>query len=440
MSQIVKSSNGGVLPAEETKRLWQLSPIQKVFLDAHPRDYNHYNQSFLLQTKSRIPGDRILASAKAVAQRHEMLRARYQRDSEGEWWQYISDDDIAHSCFEHHNVNSVYEMQALVQQRQRSFTIELGSLFAVDVFDAPDVEQVVLFSAHHLVTDLVSWCTIWHEMEEWLRGSPISTSTDSFKQWCIAQQRNSQVPLLSDLLPFTPRPANFAYWGLAANQNETENYEQFKETLGADATSRLLAAAQGLLDCDVSDMLVAAIDSSFLTVFNDREAPAIYLEGHGREGVNWPKKHDMSATVGWFTTLHPRQLLHDPSRSFRDSVALAKQVREQIPENGRRYFASKCHNSNLSMVNEDIEILLNYAGRFQQLEGEASLFTKPTGPIEEIIVSQWSPNTQHLGLIEVTVAISEGRMVIKVDVNKRMKHQEKLVQWFKLFRESLVKF
>ncbi|KAL4910481.1 hypothetical protein BDW74DRAFT_171946 [Aspergillus multicolor] len=117
---------------------------------------------------------------------------------------------------------------------------------------------------------------------------------------------------------------------------------------------------------------------------------------------------DLSETVGWFTTIYP--------------VQTSKRCRYLSPA-GRETF--KDHSK--------VEVLLNYAGVYQQLESDESLLC-----LEGVsCLDLESPRTRRISLVEFNIDVHLGRLMISCTFHRQMKHQVLLHRWMTLFGDAL---
>ena len=418
----------------ETDAGWMLSPIQKMFFNANLQGYNHFNQSFVLKMREHFSAARIQEALLAVVKRHAMLRARFRcRPSDGVWEQYTCGFDPSAVVFETHEFLVKTEIDNKAQGRQRTLDVQQGPLFAADLFQNHHEGQVLLLSAHHLIIDLVSWRVIWRDFHDALQGKTLVKVAMSFQQWCKLQQQEGLSLKPAEVLPFAVSQPQFGYWGLRPEENLRGDIQAIMQTVDANSTSLLLSKSNEAFRTDIVDILVGILYYSFRTSFNDRETPAIYSEGHGREPIGG-EAYDVSDTVGWFTTFHPLQLTLASGDDAVDAIQAAKRVREQVPAKGRPYLACQCYSPAGEQLPSGMEVLLNYTGRFQQLEDETSKFTTLAQPMD---LEQSSPNIRRLAMVEVTVGVEEGRMVVEFDINTRMKHQARIQRWAQVFATQL---
>jgi amino acid adenylation domain-containing protein/non-ribosomal peptide synthase protein (TIGR01720 family) len=418
----------------ENGDIWSLSPMQQTMLDANPTHNNHYNQSFILRVSKPEALHVFQSAVSAVVRRHAMLRVRIRRDEHDQWGQQVMPFDTTKIACELRIVSGMDEVEHLSQLRQRQLDIAQGRVFTVDIFeDHQDGSQTILLSAHHLVVDLVSWRIIWYDLQRALEGLPLERPSMSFRKWCQIQQHETEFLQPERLLPFVLKPSNSEYWGLKPGNNFTKDRRIHYCRLNKKTTSLLLGESNERFHTETIDILVAMLQHSFETTFTDREPPTIYLEGHGREQIIGTEL-DISDTVGWFTTIYPLELSFAADDGRTTMVKIVKNIRRQIPGNGRPYFAARSQKQTVDPQVQDIEILFNYHGQFQQLEHGISKFYKLKKPIQ---LEQAAGNTRREGLIEVTVDVTQGEMQLQMVVNQTSKHQERLKEWAKAYETAL---
>lgn len=176
-------------------------------------------------------------------------------------------------------------------------------------------------TVHHVCVDMVSWRIILQDLEEFIGTKSLAIDKPlSFQSWCSAQTSHSKTHNTSSLLPFDVKPSNLSYWGMEGRQNTYHDAEY--ETFQLDkATSTLaLGDSHKAFQTEPIDLFLTAIVHSFARVFQDREVPTLYNEGHGRD--SWQGGPDLSRTVGWFTSICPATIPVDMRKSpIRESLS-----------------------------------------------------------------------------------------------------------------------
>lgn len=420
---------------------WGLTPAQHLFFESHPNGLDHFNQSFLLRIKTPVSTDGISAAIHALAERHPMLRARFQRGQDGDWQQYVASYCADVIAFTVHHVERA-AVASLAQSRQEQLDIQHGPVFAADVFCLPFGEQILLISAHHLVIDLVSWRVIWHDIEQSLLGrrDVVMRPTTSFQAWCKMQSQMAQSLMLSQVLPFVVDTCGYEYWGVDVAQNTEAESETHVIRLDEDVTTSLLGRSNERLGTEPTDILLAMLFHSFQQVFADRPPPPIFVEGHGREALDDFEEVDLSEIVGWFTTIFPIVISSGPNDTIADMTKLTKDIRRSVPGKGLPYMACRYltpAGQTAFMDHHKVEVLFNYAGIYQQLERDDSLLSRETDSVMTANFSQNSPSTRRVGLVELNLGTQLGRLNISCSLHRQMKQRARLQQWIKVFADSL---
>ncbi|KAL8995122.1 MAG: hypothetical protein Q9169_005085 [Polycauliona sp. 2 TL-2023] len=432
---------------EKIEEDFDLSPIQSLYFELPNRGKDHFNQSFFVRLAHTFSPAIIRQAAKGVVNRHSMLRARFRfSNSDEEWKQRITTDVMGSYRFKEHSIASTDDATPIISTSQASIDPVKGPLFAVDVFNVDDGDQLLFMTAHHLVVDLVSWRVILQEMEDHLRdpkAMPDMESSLSFQAWSRMQIEHSHTISPSTVLPPCEIPQqNDAYWGMNDRSNVYGDAEYQGFELDAATTSLIIGKSHEALRTDTVDILVAAMIYSYARVFTDRDPATIFNEGHGREV--WDEAIDLSRTIGWFTTMHPIHVPTSPSSDFVDVLKRVKDYRRSVPAKGRSYFASRMLTSKGAKKfrrHWPLELTFNYLGVYQQLEREDALLV----PFEEMAGEARGAggkadagfDTPRFGLFEISAVIAQGKLRYSFTFNRHMKHQQRIHDWINTCQETL---
>lgn len=413
---------------EAEDEAWSLSPIQRFFFSKNNNKVpDHYNHSFLLQPQASYTAEDFRGVLKPLLTRHRMLRARFQYDAEGCWKQHIAPMSPDPISFLAHERVSYADMRSLAQSRQYALDIINGPAFAVDYFQLKDGTINILFTAHHLVIDLVSWRIIWHDIEQLLKGVTLPSSAGtSFRKW-TTEQENLCYKVDSELL--LPFELTLDSWGVTPSDNTLSAAVDVRTTLDAMTTSLLLDSCNQSLGTEPTDLIVAVLIYSLHKLLPDRpNPPAIFLEAHGREPLDEDASTILSETVGWFTSLCPVQISLLRDDDIAEAVRRVKDVRRRTPGKGLPYFASH-HRQGLDGGDSErdiAEFLLNYAGLFQQLEGRGSFFHHVD--TDDFLI-QASPNARRTALVEINGRVLDGQLRLEISLHRRMRRFDVLRRW-----------
>ncbi|KAG8427478.1 Nonribosomal peptide synthetase [Metarhizium acridum] len=397
---------------EEGSEPFDLSPIQQLFFDSYPTGLNHFNQTFVLELGSLVPGARFLAAVEDLVDRHAVLRNRFHRPAEGTAWkQSIAPKGPSSFAFVEHNVPSRNEVVILSQWRQENIDIENGPVFACDLFNVDGDAQLVTLSAHHLVVDLVSWRIIWGDLEDHIKyGSLISAPSTSWKSWLRRQMKANRRASPISVLPYSVPLPDLHFWGLPLSENTFSNCTLVTEDFEPSITDAIFGDANECLRTEPMDILLGAMAHSFHRIFPERSLPTIWLEGHGRASVV-------------------------------QAVRFAKDIRSKVPGKGQPYFACRFYSESgrEAAQGQDIsEVTFNFTGRFQQLEAEEGLFKRPEHLGDsDYDVDDVSPKAHRLTMIEITADVEEDWLLVSFHFHRNMKHQERLQRWAQEFGRSV---
>ncbi|KAL4734758.1 hypothetical protein BDV11DRAFT_174477 [Aspergillus similis] len=423
------TADSSALEAEIIDEWFELAPIQQLFFRMQPKGQNHFNQSFILKVGQDISQTELQKALEIVVQRHSMLRARFQQ-VDGSWRQKITNDVSGSFFMFPREEGSRERMMARFCEAETLFDINRGPVLIAQIWVAPD-SQYLFLAAHHLVIDLVSWRIILQDLEDGLRtGRVSSTPTISFQSWARLQREYvSQHFSDPDTWELEAPAGNLTYWDMQGEANTWGDIVTESFTIDVQRTALLLGDCNLPLRTEPTDIMVAALLHSFRHAFSDRTAPAVYLEGHGREP--WTSAIDISRTVGWFTTMYP--VSYETSEdTWLDSLRRLKDNRRKIADNGWRYFTAR---SLLAGGMQDIEIVFNYLGLYQQLQRAEALLQESFITGTDCI--EISPQMQRYSLFEIAARVSDGQMEFTFEYNKKMGHRNTISSWINHYRQVL---
>ncbi|KAJ5674298.1 uncharacterized protein N7477_004232 [Penicillium maclennaniae] len=420
---------------EQTEVWFELSPIQKLFFERVPNGHNKFTLEFILRLGKPLPPPKIKRAIEKIVTTHSMLRARFERRADGQWGQIISPDVSRSLRYREHRVPSINDRKALqkiLSISQSTLDIVQGVMIIVDVIATDTGEQFLVLMAHHLVIDLVSWRILLQDLEDILStGRTIQPLSMSFQQWSRLQQSYASVSLnpRETLKTEIPRPS-MDYWGseVVLSANTWADATRRTITVSQETTEAIIGAANGAFHTQPVEIIQAAVLYAFVQAFDNRPAPTMFTEGHGREP--WDSEIDISRTVGWFTTIAPVYLDVKKENNVRRVLQLTKDGRRSISTNGWAYFASRFLHPEGPEVFQNhfpMEILFNYTGLFQQLERPGA-FLQMTSVQDDSLLPM-AADLPRMALIDVNATVMNGSLNLSFIYNQRLQHQERLEQW-----------
>ena len=390
-------------------------PIQHWFFAELIASVDRFNQSMLVELPEELDQRAWLTALSAVFARHDMLRARAVRDED--WRLEIpADADPARLAQAAHQVIDLsavadpdQRIAVEIEQTQQEFPLESGPLVRSRVFLlGADRSPQLYLAIHHLVVDGVSWRVLLGDLDvayrQALAGTPIDLGprTTSFAEYATA---------LAELVDTGALDGELEYWRAVRPtvrlpvDREGENTVAGAATvlvrLDEDDTSALLRDVPRAYRTQVNDVLLSALGTA-LTEWTGGGVAEIALEGHGREEI-FPGA-DLSATVGWFTTLYPVSL----SIPDGDWGVVLKSVKEQlraVPGGGIGYGALRYLGDAIA-AEQAPEVSFNYLGRMDAGAADSRLFGTRL-PVEG---TERAPGQVRSQLVEINSVVSGGRL------------------------------
>ncbi|KJZ73252.1 hypothetical protein HIM_07449 [Hirsutella minnesotensis 3608] len=421
----------------ETGLPFGLSPAQNLFFSTFPDGTNQLNRNLFLDIKSPLPTGDVCAALQAVVSRHEMLRARFQRDSSGNWEQFISPDVPGSFSFAEHSSVTASQLFDIAQARQSKLDIYNGPVFAGDLVNMTETtSQTLILTAHHLVVDSSSWKLIRNALEENFKsGRFCSESGPSYRAWCKAQQ-DVNVNLTLDSMPLFESPVVNLSWDLASVYNTRADSSKSSFILDHDATKLLMGTSNHSLRTEPLDIVLGSVAFSFHQAFPERSIPVIFLEHNGREESS-PSSLDVSRTVGLFSEIRPLSIDLQSSSTIIDAVRLAKDTRRNVPVDLVSRQHGRSHWEAFSAY-AGIELKVNFDdGRHQDQENDQTIFRLAAPLSQDRTPAVLPESSKRQATIEANMTVQDGKLVITFAYPKHVKHESRLLQWFQSFTGTL---
>ncbi|KAI4155608.1 MAG: hypothetical protein LQ340_000881 [Diploschistes diacapsis] len=441
IGDIVPGSSADVVEEEVVDRAFDVSPIQSLFFESIGGNSGdaQFNQSYLLEIRSKVTVDDVRNALEAVIGKHSMLRSRFAKSSDNKWQQRVTNNVVASYRFSAHNVPDKQSMASAIADSQTNMNIEEGPLLSSNLFNIQDGRQGLFLAIHHLVVDAVSWLVILQDLQDVLSKKPLTMDKPlPFQVWCNMQAKNAQNESASNiqkLLPVGFAPAQRDYWGLPSQGDTYGDADSISFTLDQEITSLALGNCHQSLRTEPVDVFLSAIAQSFTRIFTDRKTATIFNEGHGREP--WDPSIDLSRTVGWFTTMYPLHVDLDYNEDSVNIVKRMKDARRKVPNNGRPYFASRyitAEGRSRFQKHMPMEILFNYLGRTSSVGKEDSLLEQMEYHDDEKtarLTADVGPKTPRLAVFEISAAVSDGRIRFAFMFNRNLENIESVKLWVK---------
>lgn len=410
-----------------------LSPIQKLFFEKKKGDYNHYNQSIVLDAQE-IQEEIMKKAVHELIQYHDTLRIKFKKN-ENHWTQYYGDFDNMYrfSTNFYENENDFTEKSKALSKQ---FNIEKGPLIQVCLLKNEKKDKL-LFIVHHLLVDGVSFRILAEDLSNLYHKILYDThfqmpqKGSSLKEWQGKLiEYSNKFSLIGESVywqninkkPFDTLQIN------SGAANTISEREKYFVTLDEDKTQDLITKCYKKHQTEINEILITALVLAVNERFGFHKI-LLNLEGHGRENIGYDL--DISRTIGWFTSMFPVHIdLKENNKDVIETLLDIKNNLNTIPNKGIGYGILKY------LKNEDLnvepEITFNYLGDFASSirnNLNNSLFSGV-----EFVYQDASEKSQCNDILNFTGIINEGRLILYINFNKfhfTIKEIEMLSQSYK---------
>lgn len=356
------------------------TPIVEWFLMQSFKNPNRYNQYVLLEYKGALEVNKVRTAVIKLIEQHDGLRINYDRKANK---LYYNDKTLNSSSIVKHFDLTQYSFEEqkekiknIIDEINAAFNIETGILFNAAIFDLGQERQELLFTAHHLIVDGVSWRIILEDFFTVLKqlesneDIKLPMKTHSFKAWAEALKEYGRNEFEEEK----------AYWQSISGQapafpSDYHSEEDLMQTaevmvceLTEDALNDLTTKVHEVYNLELNEALIIALVITLKAFANEKDI-VIELERHGREAIN--DYIDVSRTVGWFTSMYPAYFSID-DKNFESCIKSLKEQYRNIPEKGFNYSILKYLKKELT-GRENRHIRFNYLGNFDSLIDKKSL-------------------------------------------------------------------
>jgi amino acid adenylation domain-containing protein/non-ribosomal peptide synthase protein (TIGR01720 family) len=368
-SQVVR-----VINQEQSQGTIERTPIIEWFFNQGFLNQNTYNQYVLLEYNGVLDISKVIAGVNKLIEHHDGLRINYDKKSNK---LYFNNEHLNNfSYFKYFDLSQCgndeqcRNVKRLIDKANISFDIENSLLFRVTMFGFNDNRQALLFAAHHLIVDGISWRIILDDFLSILKQLDNSEKiklpmkTHSFKEWAEALQDYSKKDYSKEKDYWQSiLDKNLSYHvGLNEEKDIVKTSNVLTKELDEDTLNELMKKVNEIYNIEFNEVLIIAL---VLTINNltNKDDVIIELERHGREIIN--DYIDVSRTVGWFTSMYPAYFKIEHEKLDSNIKSLKEQLRD-IPNKGFNYSILKFLNKELKEP-ENKYIRFNYLGDFDNI-------------------------------------------------------------------------
>ncbi|MEC1679571.1 amino acid adenylation domain-containing protein [Bacillus mojavensis] len=408
---VVTSKQAPSIPQQKAEGRVMDTPITKWFWSLNLKCEHFWHQSVMLTAKKEISLENVKAILSVLISHHDALRMTVEKESMT--LVYHNEDIEPH--IEYGDVSSLPEGEqtkqiAVIGQKMREKTdVYNDVLFKTGVIKAKEKTHL-LFTAHHLIADGVSWqiliddfLSLLHSMNK-QEGKGLPLKTHSYQEFSAS---------INEYADSREAEEEYSYWaekvrkieplyGLHAEGSKVKDSKKLKRVLSRQLTQKLLSEANEAYQTQTNDLLLTALIRACRQC-TGKDVISLELEGHGREPL---KEHlDFSRTFGWFTAMYPAVF-----QTEADLPAQIRSVKENIrsiPNKGIGYGALT-YLSKRMPDHIKPELRFNYLGevdRFLADKPEYSMTYLNSG-------AESSPENDLTASLDVTVGIYDGQLTV----------------------------
>lgn len=413
-----------------------LTPGQRRFFEQEIEDVHHWNQAVLLETREPLSFVVLEAAVRGLVASHDAFRLRFCRTAGG-WQQRLTRAEGIAPCawVDLAGVpreEQRYRLEKHAADVQKSLHLENGPVMRVAYFDLGG-DGRLLFAAHHLVVDAVSWRIIIEDFYTACRqleaGQSVNRSrTASFPKWA---ERLSTLPSFAGELAYwkaqtaSPLPQDHA-----RGENDEGSAREVEVSLGENDTDALLRPVHEA-DPRIDDMLLAALARSICAWTGAREC-AIDIENHGR-GPGF-EDFDLSRTVGRFTAIYP--VVFSPGNQDEgETLEAVREALRRVPSGGLGYGILRYLSGAeiAAQLRQLCEVSFNYLGQMDKARPRRV----PFAPAKESPGPLVNPASKRPHLIAVSGYVSGGRLSVSFRYSENRHRRETAVALAQGFLSSL---
>ncbi|MFH6945170.1 amino acid adenylation domain-containing protein [Flavobacterium sp. FlaQc-50] len=423
-----------------------LTPIQHyLFENPNVNAPQHYNQSVLLKSESRIKSIVLQDCIHKLLEHHDALRIVFKEEN-GKRIQYNNPFDVRDYIVIDHDLttyeNPLDEMTAVSEKLQKSFNLTNGPLLKVAHFKMNDGDRLAII-VHHLVIDAVSWriliedlLTLYNQAEK-NEKLVLPLKTNSFQQWALSQQKHA----------YSKKMINEAsYWSTLSqekaariktdykiNESAAALENQFTFSLDRQTTELLQTKFHKVYTTEINDVLLTGLALAIKEVF-EQDRTIIKMEGHGREDII--EDIDVSRTIGWFTTEYPLILDISNTEEDIDSLIKVKENIRKIPAKGIGFGILKYLNEDYGALEINSSISFNYLGDFDNSFSEN--FQSDFSYSSESIGDNIAKENSDISLLSITGSTESGKLSMTIMYSDLMYSHDTIKKLSEAYQEKLL--
>ncbi len=354
------------------------SPIESWFFNQEFANPSYYNQSVLLNINEVLNVSLLQKAFETLIGHHDGLRLNYDRNSK-----------VLFFNERHLNQDFIIPVRALEEdftgqlvKIKSEFDISESLLIKAVIFSDKDEQKYLFLTAHHLVTDGLSWRILLHDLSQTYK------SLETGSQKALPPKTTSLIEWQHQLSAWQPEMGEVSkqYWeqvkqcpfvlplDFKTNDWSVKGLRQYTVSLDKDYTDFLIREAHKPYRTHVFTLLNVALAWA-IRDWTGSNTFVLEHENHGRHLDDC----DVSRTLGWFTAMYPVKL-ELVGKDPREQIKAIKEQIKKVPHHGIP-FGLDSQRSVQGKSESPSELRLNYLGEFVLEDNDHWSFSGlPTGP------------------------------------------------------------
>ncbi|MEI2631657.1 MULTISPECIES: non-ribosomal peptide synthetase [Bacillus] len=387
------------------------TPITQWFWSLDLKCAHFWHQSVMLTAEKEVHLEDVKAVLSLLINHHDSLRMNVEKETNT----LVYHNTNIEPYIEYHDLSNVSEEEqtkqiAVIGQEMRESTdLYNGVLFKTGVIKANEKTHL-LFTAHHLIADGVSWQILIDDFLALLH------SIDKKEEKRLPLKTHSYQEFSNSIHEYAySREAEeeCSYWnkkvkkiqplyGICPENSKVENSIKLKRSLSSQMTQKLLSEANEAYQTQTNDLLITALIRACHHC-TGKEVISLELEGHGRETLK--EDLDFSRTFGWFTAMYPA--VFQAEADLPAQIRSVKENLRNIPNKGIGYGALT-YLSKRMPEHRKPELRFNYLGevdRFLADKSEYRMTYLNSG-------AESSPENSLTVSLDLTAGIYDGQLTL----------------------------
>lgn len=304
-----------------------LNSVQRDFFENKFKDINYWNQSFLLTLKFDVAIETLELAVSDIILEHPMLNFSFSDFCGSK--NVLNSPNHPFTCSRHTNISDkdIYNISLKLNQ---DINISTGEVFKVHLLKNDCGNSELLFVAHHLCVDMISWYILVNDLLRFYKNhldgkqNHLISNQYNFWQWsrAIEEYKHNFYPDLTFWREMYARTKHVSDYSFVADiESQADTIWLSFSASDTKAIQHNLLMKNNLM---MQHLILGCFLLAFQSVYKDNYI-TIDIESHGRVDVD---DIDLSRVISWFTSVYPItiDLKHDDSTLLMKLFTLMESV------------------------------------------------------------------------------------------------------------------